>query len=285
MAADAGTYLYAVARDTGAAPPEELTGVAGTPVRAITGAGLAAYVSTVPLDEFGEEPLRRSMEDLDWLDRTARAHHHVVEEVARRAATVPVRLVTVYSGDDQVRALLDGRRDDFTQALARVAGRREWGVKVYAGADEGSSSGRPDEGTRAASPGTAYLKRRQADLRSREEAMRRAGARAEQVHDVLRSIAVASRRHRAQDPQLSGRREGMVLNGAYLVDDERGQEFARALEELRAQGGEIELTGPWAPYSFAVLDDPAGPDAQGLDPTGPDPAGSDPARHDHGGRA
>lgn len=269
MAADAGTYLYAVAHDAGTDPPEELTGVAGAPVRVITRADLAAYVSTVPLDEFGEEPLRRSMEDLDWLDRTARAHHHVVEEVARRAVTVPVRLVTVYSGDDQVRALLDERHDDFTQALARVAGRREWGVKVYAGAgerasdagpdagpDSGPDSG-PDEGPRASSPGTAYLKRRQASLRSREEAMRRAGERAERVHDVLRSIAVASRRHRVQDPQLSGRAEGMVLNGAYLVEDDRGQEFARVLEELRAQGGEIELTGPWAPYSFAMLDDPA----------------------------
>ncbi|MEU8107427.1 GvpL/GvpF family gas vesicle protein [Nonomuraea muscovyensis] len=258
MAADAGTYLYAVARDAGTTLPADLTGMAGSAVRAITGSGLAAYVSTVPLDEFGEEPLRRSMEDLDWLDRTARAHHHVVEAVARLAPTVPVRLVTVYSGDDQVRALLDERHDDFEQALARVAGRREWGVKVYAGAGEGSSGDGPDEGARAASPGTAYLKRRQASLRSREEALRRAGARAEHVHDVLRSIAAASRRHRAQDPQLSGRAEGMVLNGAYLVDDDRGEEFARALEELRAQGGEIELTGPWAPYSFAVLDDPAG---------------------------
>lgn len=260
MAADAGTYLYAVAHGAGAAPPEELTGVAGAPVRAITRAGLAAYVSTVPLDEFGEEPLRRSMEDLDWLDRTARAHHHVVEEVARRTVTVPVRLVTVYSGDDQVRALLDERHDDFTQALARVAGRREWGVKVYAGsgerADPGTKDDGRDEGTSASSPGMAYLKRRQASLRGREEAMRRAWERAERVHDVLRSIAVASRRHRVQDPQLSGRTEGMVLNGAYLVEDDRSQEFARVLEELRAQGGVIELTGPWAPYSFAMLDDP-----------------------------
>ncbi|WP_113699851.1 GvpL/GvpF family gas vesicle protein [Nonomuraea lactucae] len=260
MTGDTGTYLYAVARDVGAAMPEGLAGVAGSPVRVITAAGLAAYVSTVPLDRFGEEPLRRSMEDLDWLDATARAHHHVVEAVARGAPTVPVRLVTVYSADAQVRSLLDERRDDFDQALSRVAGREEWGVKVYAGpAEQGVAEGAGQGGEAAASPGTAYLKRRQASMRTREEAWRLATARAEHVHDVLRSIAVASMRHRAQDPQLSGREDWMVLNGAYLVDRDRAPEFARALEELRAQGGEVELTGPWAPYSFAVLDEGGAP--------------------------
>jgi hypothetical protein len=253
MTGDAGTYLYAVANDEGIGVPPDLTGVAGGAVRTITRAGLAAYVSTVPLDEYGEEPLRRSMEDLDWLDRTARAHHRVVDEVARRVPAVPVRLVTVYRGDEQVGRLLEARHDDFAQALSRVAGREEWGVKVYAPAS-GQAGEDEGEAEPAGSPGTAYLRRRQASMRGREDAWRRAVDRAEHVHDVLRSIAVASRRHRAQDPRLSGRADWMVLNGAYLVDRDRGPEFAEALEELRAEGGELELTGPWAPYSFAVLD-------------------------------
>ncbi|NUW30568.1 GvpL/GvpF family gas vesicle protein [Nonomuraea sp. SMC257] len=279
MAADpgSGTYLYAVAAE--ADPGREAAlpqGVVGGEVRAIGRAGLVAYVSTVPLDQFGEEPLRRSMEDLDWLEETARAHHGVVEAVAREAAVVPVRLVTVYSGDAQVWALLEERHDDFARALARVAGRQEWGVKVYAapgeeageraageepsgeGEGEGEGRGEGEGGKTPERPGTAYLKRRQQQIRGREEAWRRAGARAEDIHGALSSIAVASRRHRAQDPQLSGRPESMVLNGAYLVDRERGEEFARAVERLRGPGGDVQLTGPWAPYSFAVLDDDGG---------------------------
>ncbi|GAA2306648.1 GvpL/GvpF family gas vesicle protein [Nonomuraea roseoviolacea subsp. roseoviolacea] len=290
MAADpgAGTYLYAVAAEETAGREDALPrggagresplprGVAGGEVRAIGRAGLVAYVSTVPLDQFGEEPLRRSMEDLDWLEETARAHHRVVEAVARETAVVPVRLVTVYSGDAQVGALLEERYDDFARALARVAGRQEWGVKVYAAPGEDPDEpeerrGRPEEATAREGaagegepgktperPGTAYLKRRQRQIRGREEAWRRAGARAEDIHGALSSIAVASRRHRAQDPQLSGRPESMVLNGAYLVDRERGEEFARTVERLRGQGGDVQLTGPWAPYSFAVLDDEDG---------------------------
>ncbi|MEV5409910.1 GvpL/GvpF family gas vesicle protein [Thermopolyspora sp. NPDC052614] len=256
MMSAAGTYLYAVARDAGPVPSDGLTGVAGTPVRRIGHRGLAAYVSTVPLDRFGEEPLRRSMEDLDWLDDTARAHHRVVEAVAASGPTVPVRLVTVYGGDEQVRALLERRRDGFNQALSRIAGRREWGVKVYASLAERAP--KPGAASGAGGPGAAYLKRRQAGLRSREELWRQASARAERAHESLAAVATAARLHRPQDPRLSGRRDPMILNGAYLVEEDRGEEFRRVVDELRAGGDAVELTGPWAPYSFAELDDEPG---------------------------
>ncbi len=262
MTGEAGTYLYAVARDAGPVPADGLTGVAGTPVRRIGHRGLAAYVSTVPLDRFGEEPLRRSMEDLDWLDDTARAHHRVVEAVAAGVPAVPVRLVTVYGGDEQVRGLLDRRHDGFDQALSRIAGRREWGVKVYAPVGErapepgaASGVGGPGAASGAGGPGAAYLKRRQAGLRSREELWRQASARAERAHESLAAVAVAARLHRPQDPQWSGRREPMILHGAYLVDEDRGAEFRRVVDGLRAGGDAVELTGPWAPYSFAELDE------------------------------
>ncbi|GII79162.1 gas vesicle protein [Sphaerisporangium rufum] len=321
-AAGTGTYLYAIAREpdlTRAAAPQEragagrlagVPGVAGTPVRALGRGGLVAYVSTVPLDRFGEEPLRRSLEDLEWLGETARAHHRVVAAVAARAAAAPVRLVTVYRDDEQVTALLERRHDELAALLDDVAGRQEWGVKMYAAAPDagtpaapGGGAGRHDDTTaegaagsgraaahpsargtaavpgrrpgtpapetgRAATapqaehasgaaadaaggrPGTEYLRRRQAGLRVRERSRQAAAERAERAHRALSAVAVASRRHRPQDPRLSGRQEIMLLNGAYLVDTDRGAEFAAAVAALREPDVEFELTGPWAPYSF-----------------------------------
>ncbi|MEV0973123.1 GvpL/GvpF family gas vesicle protein [Microtetraspora glauca] len=257
--ADVGTYLYAVAGDGGRRPPGGLTGVGGAPVRVIAEGGLLAYVSTVPLDQFGEEPLRRSMEELDWLGETARAHHGVVAAVAATGPTAPVRLVTVYSGDEQVRDLLRRRGADFAEALSRVTGRNEWGVKVYVDpAAPSAASGGAGGGTggeAGARPGLAYLKRRQASLRDREAAWRDAVARGERVHTALLDVAVMGRRHRAQDPQLSGRDEWMVLNGAYLVDENRGPDFAALVSRFREQGTDVELSGPWPPYSFTELTD------------------------------
>jgi hypothetical protein len=251
--AEAGTYLYAIARNVGRALPDQVVGVAGAPVRAITHEGLVAYVSPVPLEEFGEEPLRRSLEDLDWVGGTARAHNRVVEAVAEEAPTAPVRLVTVYSTEDQVRDLLRRRHDDFTEVLAHVTGCKEWGVKAYA---EPGTGAPPAEEAPAEtdSPGTAYLKRRRASLRSREDAWRLAARRAEDIHAALVSVSVAGHRHRPQDPQLSGREEVMLLNGAYLVAEDRREEFTAVVDSLRGQGIEMQLTGPWAPYSFTSID-------------------------------
>jgi hypothetical protein len=48
-----------------------------------------------------------------------------------------------------------------------------------------------------------------------------------------------------------------VLNAAYLVPAEHADSFLRAAERLRAdapEGTRVEVSGPWAPYSFASID-------------------------------
>ncbi|SDK23624.1 Gas vesicle synthesis protein GvpL/GvpF [Nonomuraea maritima] len=250
-----GTYLYAVARDVLSQCPD---GVADLPVRTISGGpGLVAYVSTVPLDRFGEQPLRRSLEDMDWVAETARAHHRVVDAVAAATATAPVRLVTVYDGDGPVRDLLDRRGQDFLRVLDHVTGRREWGVKAYAVASADGADGQDEPAAatpHAGRPGTAYLQRRRANLRGREQIRRQALQRADHIHRALSALSVAGCRHRAQDPSLSGRHDWMLLNGAYLVDDKREDEFAELARDLGGDGVELRVTGPWAPYSFTVME-------------------------------
>ncbi len=48
----------------------------------------------------------------------------------------------------------------------------------------------------------------------------------------------------------------MVLNAAYLLDDDRADSFAAAVRALsdRYPGLRLELTGPWPPYSFAAAE-------------------------------
>jgi hypothetical protein len=242
-----GFWAYAVTRARGAGG--QLTGVAGEPVRFLPGEGLVAVVGAVGLDEFGEEGLRRNLEDLRWLERTARAHDAVVHAVARFGPVVPLRLATVYRDEDGIRAALAERRADFEAALSRVSGRSEWGVKAVVGAEspppeeEQAPSGEVGEGT-------AYLSRRRARLSAREDAGRRAVEQADSVHRALAGVAVAARRNRARQSRV-------VLNGAYLVDDERVCEFRDVVRDLDAghPAVELELSGPWPPYSFAGLEE------------------------------
>jgi hypothetical protein len=257
MAEGVGVWLYAVTRDLRGDALAGATGVAGEPVRTVEAAGLAAVVGSVPLEEFGEEALRRNLEDLDWLARTARAHDAVVDTVARSGPAVPSRLATVYLADERVHELLQDRRDDFGALLERLADRTEWGVKAYADA-EALSEPVADEETSQGGAGTAYLLRRKAQHSAKEQVRQRAATAADGVHTALTRLSVGARRNPPQDSQLAGTKDQMVLNGTYLVEDTRGEEFATAVSDLEREGSglRLELTGPWPPYSFAALEEP-----------------------------
>src|SRR5207237_383570 len=115
-----GVWVYTVA---GRMSPEWFSataGVAGAPVRTITTGGLTAAVSTVDLAEFVEQALRRHLEDLTWLEATARAHHRITELAARHGPVLPMRLATVCHGDARVAAMLTRQEPQFTAALRRV---------------------------------------------------------------------------------------------------------------------------------------------------------------------
>src|SRR4051794_10757587 len=101
-----GEWLHAVARALDPGAVHGITGIAG-PVRTVAGDGLVAVVSPVDLDE---EALRRNLEDLEWLDRTARIHHAVVAALAEDHTVVPAQLATVYRGETGLRAMLRERR-------------------------------------------------------------------------------------------------------------------------------------------------------------------------------
>ncbi|GAB2830462.1 GvpL/GvpF family gas vesicle protein [Streptomyces daliensis] len=287
------TYVYGVVHEdavlAGAeerdGPPAELrgvTGVAGAPVHTVRHAGLAALTSPVPAEDFDEAGLRRHLEDMAWLEAAARAHQGVVDHAARTACVLPLRLGTVCHDEEGVRRLLDEGHDRFSAAIAALEGRVEWGVKVFTetepetkepqepaapspttgdgtgagGTGTGTGSGTRTRTVPSRGAGRAYLRQRGQARRTEEERTARADACARGVHDILAGLAERHRLHRPQHPELSGERAENLLNAAYLVPDgQSSAEFARRVTELAEskKGVRIELTGPWAPYSFAEV--------------------------------
>ncbi|MER5701183.1 GvpL/GvpF family gas vesicle protein [Micromonospora sp. NPDC002296] len=248
----AGYWLHGVAREADPATLAAVTGMDGGPLRAVPAAGLVAVVSTAPPAEYGEEALRRNLEDLTWLERAARAHHEVVAALSRAGAVVPTRLATVYRDERGVARLLAERRAELAATLDRLTGRAEWGVKGYAvpGATARAAAG---GGATPEGAGAAYLRRRRSELTARDEGQRAAAEAAAAVHDALAGYAVAARRHAPQDRRLSGAPTAMVLNGAYLVDVPTLGGFTGLVAALAGRHPEVrlELTGPWPAYSFA----------------------------------
>ncbi|WP_128434249.1 GvpL/GvpF family gas vesicle protein [Streptomyces cyaneus] len=259
-------YVYAVCRPFRSALQAQLSGVAGAPPKQLTHHGLIAVVSTVPEADFAEEPLRAHLEDLDWLTATARAHQTVIDALTAVTTPLPLRLATVFRDDSGVRTMMEAREEDFRRVLDRLEGRVEWGVKVYAetepteagkptepakptGLTEPAEAGRPEP---KAVSGRDYLRRRRMQTRAREDVWHRAAAFAGRLHEKLSSFAEDSRLHAPQNSALSRAPGQNVLNAAYLVPRADSEEFVELVDRAKddAPGIRVELTGPWAAYSF-----------------------------------
>jgi Gas vesicle synthesis protein GvpL/GvpF len=257
-----GLWVYAICQRADETGLHSLVGVGGTAVTAVTGSGLTAVTEDVDLADFGEQALRANLEDMAWLEATARAHHAVIDGVARQAPVVPMRLATVYSGEVAVREMLAERSAEIRDVLSRITARSEWGVKAFAVAGTGREPGERDARSpdRAAPAGAAYLRRRRDQLSAQQLGRRRAVADAERVHDDVSRLAVAARLHAPQSQQLTGTSEPMVLNAAYLLDEPRGDAMRQTVAGLAeaCPAVRLELTGPWPPYSFAEMREEAG---------------------------
>jgi hypothetical protein len=270
----AGHVVWVYAITDGLAPDQlaGLTGVGGEEVRTVTKAGLTAVVGSVDARRFGEQARSDLMSDLPSIERLGRAHHQVIACVAADGPVLPLRLATVYPDDQTVRTLLGRSSAEFAVILDSFRGTEEWGIKVYAGAEDAENATSPqaaqagpaedtagcldalsslgDRVTRHDEPG-----RPDGDLIRPVPATENAEAYAELIDRALTGIAIASRHYPAEDPRFDGSEKCLVLNASYLVLSDRAGEFtavARALTRAQ-QGMGAGLTGPWPPYSFADI--------------------------------
>ncbi|CAL9371018.1 GvpL/GvpF family gas vesicle protein [Streptomyces sp. enrichment culture] len=243
-------YVYAVCRPFGTPLQAQLTGVAGAPPRLLGHRDLVAVVSHVPEADFAEEPLHAHLEDLDWLTAVARAHQGVIDALTTVTTPLPLRLGTVFRDDSGVRTMLETREEGFLRTLDRLAGRVEWGVKVYVEEEPPPATAAP--AVKPAS-GRDYLRQRRAQTRSREDVWRKAETFAARLHETLGDHAEDSRLLAPQNSTLSGASGRNVLNAAYLVPRADSEAFVERVERVKdgMPGIRVELTGPWAAYSFA----------------------------------
>lgn len=248
-------YVYAVARDDRALDrlTSLVTGVDRGALRLVGSRGLAALVSAVPAESFGEASLMAQLEDLGRLESLARAHHAVVDAAFAETTVLPMRLATVYRDEARVAAVLDEQYAHFEKLLRMFDGHVELGVKVYA-VPHAVPDEQAETGPAASTPGRAYLRRRRAQRNTVRYAARAASTIAEASARESGALATARAVHRPQQGEWSDGRGENVANESYLVPLDAVDEFRGRLSALARDepGVSIEVTGPWAPYSFAA---------------------------------
>jgi hypothetical protein len=265
LAQGCGYYVYGIVGGAAGASLEELPeeGVDPTyPVHALSYRAVQAIVSKVSLEEFGQEALETNLHNPDWLGAKVHAHENILETVLMHHTLIPMRFGTIFWTESRALEMLARYYDDLVDTLARLEGKKEWGVKVYA--DDAALAGRVTEFSDRArkletemagkSGGAAYLWKKRLEEAIAAEIERVRDECTEQTHDRLSSHAEESAVNPLLGKEITGRTEEMILNGAYLVADERLEAFRAELSSLQGDYGALGLgfqtSGPWPAYNF-----------------------------------
>lgn len=263
---DTLTYVYAVV-EAGTPAHQALRDgrvaglVEGEPLLPIERGGLVAAASRVPASRFDDTVIDALVSDLATLAPYALRHDEAIRSLHGIAeALLPLAFGTVYREPGGVVAFLKEREADLRVALDRVRNRDEWGLKGFRDArrfretvEATSESLRAFEATlRGATPGRAYLLQKQRERRVVEEVERETDRAAAEVFQQLSRFAASARRDSLPAEAATAPR-ALVLKASFLVERD-GARFAELYADLErvsaAWGLDLEITGPWAPYSF-----------------------------------
>jgi len=211
-----------------------------------------------PLPAYGEAEIAAHLEDLSWVSDRALAHEAVVEHFAdppdappaSTRAIVPMKLFTLFASDERSVAHVAGELPRVRQALDRVAGREEWGVRLRldrARADEAAAGqAGPQDGS--APSGRDFLTRKK---RLRDAARSQPAEAREAALGAYAALGARATEAVERPIEAAG---SLILDAAFLVPRaERGAFEEAVAEQARELAGaylDLTLTGPWPPYHF-----------------------------------
>ena len=164
-----------------------------------------------------------------------RRYEEVVERLMEHQTVLPARFGTTLDETEASVGVLRERREELRAGLDGVRNAAELGVQGRWVTEEVSSTA--PSAAEESRPGTEYLK-------ARLSAQRRKSQIEQRLHP-LRALSRQSRLAALPRPDLA-------FAGAYLVPRSSVERFMRLAAELDEEldDVELEITGPWPPYSF-----------------------------------
>jgi hypothetical protein len=203
-------------------------------------------LADVPRARFDERALEEALSDLDWVGACAVAHDALIMHVMKAGPVVPMRLFTIFEDEERARAQAKAAAKKVTRTLRRVAGHAEYGVRI--GTIRRTRLKAAAQPVHAAT-GRSFLEQKRDQLVARRAVSSVPLAERQRVFERLASAADEARERPI--PEIGST---VWLDGAFLVPLRNAPAFRREVQrlaaELKGEGHEVVLTGPWPPYSF-----------------------------------
>jgi hypothetical protein len=267
MSKQSALYMYAIGRQDGL---RKLLTTAELPrgvdpdsqAALITEGDLAAVVSEVPLNRFGEGQFEENLRDPMWAADTVMRHEKLTEFLSTKATVVPLRFGVMYSTPERIRAMLNARAPHLRQVLQSLESREEWSVNIFVDknklhaqmAELSPRLAEMQKRVQGAGPGRAYLLEKKLDTLRVAESKSESKRVVQAIREVLEAESAARKDlpvrevEAKQTPSMAGKL-------SFLIDRTNLKAFRRAAEKLAKQYGaygfSLELTGPWPPYNFS----------------------------------
>jgi len=256
VATDAAWYLAGVARGD-ALDSFEAPGLEGAQRARVVdvGGGFRAVVVEVPGSMFAGEDAEARLQDVAWLAPRAERHEAIVRAARALGALMPVGFGSVFSSLETMRSSIAAHATSISSFLDETRDCDEWSLKAWvsrAAAVERAERALASEHG-AGGSGAAYLRARRLAEQAAARAEDRVLERIEGLLDDLGSTIAdaAERRTVASEAEPD---DWLIAHVALLVRRPSRAAFDARLDELagplEAEGIRLELTGPWAPYSF-----------------------------------
>ena len=261
-----GVYVYCIAESSPAMsiaseplPPAIEDDAA---VELITGQGLTAVASHVPLSLYGEEALEENLNDATWTAIRAMRHERIVEHFAKRTGVVPLRFGTIYLAREGVERTLSEKGEELREIIQRIGSSEEWGLNVFSDRDkllDSITELSPKLRDLAAqvkstSPGQAYLLQKKIEGLRTDEARVELNRIIDEIEVRIGEKAKAGKRLRVLKVEATESGE-LKAKFAFLVERTRFDDFRDEAEKIAKEfdriGVRLELTGPWPTYNFA----------------------------------
>ena len=223
---------------------------------------IAAVTSRIGKDCFDFGNLqRRTPEEMRRLRATATRHNEIVCRAAESSTVFPLQLGTIFRSRHSLQTALQRCSPKVAKFLRRLDDRQEWSVKLYLKMmrlDRMATHVVPPPhfasvligGSCAA--GSAVKKKTDVE-QSRElrVAVRRT---IRTVERCLTDVTEHCCRTHGLPSAMTGRRDKIVFIAAFLLPSSAREDWLATVQQLcqnvRRNGLQLEMTGPWPPYHF-----------------------------------
>jgi len=231
--------------------------------------GMYVCVSKIDTDEFQDEikkllsKLTKTAGDIpNEIEEILRRHEDVLDTLMKLTTVVPFKFGTILKDEKAASKMLRDYGEKFKKLLSKFTGRAEWGLKVYTDNQEFKKHLMQTEPKfkslevkrEELSRGVAYLLEKKMEEELKDGIADRLAKLTGVIFQEAGKDTHEAKLNKTLPQKLTGKKKEMILNTAYLIEREKVARFRKQaqiiIKKYEPMGLEIEVSGPWPPYSF-----------------------------------